>query len=173
LRSKKHNKEVIPCLSNAHNYSNKSLPIYHFLCDLQSQDIKPIYSFSWGILETHYDFFPRVDYNGVLLSKSKWIVSKTEIMSFYKIDDNQLFEAFSIWRKQRNISRFVNWAYFDNTLLLDFEKEIGIQLFLRSVVNHAKITLEEFLFTEESVVKNTNGRNFTNQFILSFFKDKL
>lgn len=71
LRSKKHNKEVIPCLSNAHNYSNKSLPIYHFLCDLQSQDIKPIYSFSWGILETHYDFFPRVDYNGVLLSKSK------------------------------------------------------------------------------------------------------
>ena len=99
LRSKKHNKEVIPCLSNAHNYSNKSLPIYHFLCDLQSQDVKPIYSFSWGVLETHYDFFPRVDYKGVLLSKSKWIVSKTEIIPFYKLHGNQLFEAFSIWRK--------------------------------------------------------------------------
>jgi hypothetical protein len=173
LRSKKYNKEVIPCLSNAHNYSAKSLPIYHFLCDLQSQHVKPIYSFSWGILETHYDFFPRVDYNGVLLTKSKWIVSKTEIMPFYKIDDNQLFEAFSIWRKQRNIPRFVNWAYFDNTLLLDFEQEIGVQLFLKSVVNHAKIALEEFLFTEESVVKNTNGENFANQFILSFYKDQL
>ena len=173
LRSKKHNKEVIPCLSNAHNYSTKSLPIYHFLCDLQSQDVKPIYSFTWGILETHYDFFPRVDYNGVLLSKSKWIVSKTEIMPFYTMDGNQLFEAFSIWRKQRNIPRFVNWAYFDNTLLLDFEQEIRVQLFLKSVVNHAKITLEEFLFTEESVVKNTNGENFANQFILSFYKDQL
>ncbi|MFV8344682.1 lantibiotic dehydratase family protein [Flavobacterium sp. ZB4P13] len=173
LRSKKHNKEVIPCLSNAHNYSTKSLPIYHFLCDLQSQDVKPIYSFTWGILETHYDFFPRVDYNGVLLSKSKWIVSKTEIMPFYKMDGNQLFEAFSIWRKQRNIPRFVNWAHFDNTLLLDFEQEIGVQLFLKSVVNHAKITLEEFLFTEDSVVKNTNGKNFANQFILSFYKEQL
>lgn len=173
LRSKKHNKEVIPCLSNAHNYASKSLPIYHFLCDLQSQDVKPIYSFSWGILETHYNFFPRVDYNGVLLSKSKWMVSKTEIMPFYKMDDNQLFEAFSSWRKERNIPRFVNWAYFDNTLLIDFEQEIGIQLFLKSVVNHVKITLEEFLFTEESVVKNTNGENFANQFILSFYKDQL
>ncbi|MDI5898133.1 lantibiotic dehydratase family protein [Flavobacterium yafengii] len=173
LRSKKHNKEVIPCLSNAHNYSTKSLPIYHFLCDLQSQDVKPIYNFSWGVLETHYDFFPRVEYKGVLLSKSKWMVSKTEIIPFYKMEGIPLFEAFSIWRKQRNIPRFVNWAHFDNTLLLDFEQEIGVQLFLKSVVNHAKITLEEFLFTEESVVKNTNGENFANQFILSFYKDQL
>lgn len=173
LRSKKHDKEVIPCLSNAHNYSAKSLPVYHFLCDLQSQNIKPIYSFSWGILETHYDFFPSVNFNGVLLSKSKWMVHKSEIMSFYKMDGSQLFEAFSIWRKQRSIPRLVNWAYFDNTLLLDFEKEIGIQLFLKSVTNHAKITLEEFLFTEKSVVKNTNGENFTNQFILSFYKEQL
>ena len=173
LRSKKHNKEVIPFLSNAHNYATKSLPIYHFLCDFQSQDIKPIYSFSWGILETHYDFFPRVDYNGVLLSKSKWRVSKTEITPFYKMDGNQLFEAFSIWRKQRSIPRLVNWAHFDNTLLLDFEKEIGIQLFLKSVVNHAKITLEEFLFTEESVVTNATGENFANQIILSFYKEQL
>lgn len=173
LRSKKHNKEVIPCLSNAHNYAAKSLPIYHFLCDLQSQDIKPIYSFSWGILETHYDFFPRVEYKGVLLSKSKWIVSKTEIMPFYKMDGIPLFETFSIWRKQRSIPGLVNWAYFDNTLLLDFEKEIGIQLFLKSVVNHAKITLEEFLFTKQSVVKNANGENFANQFILSFYKNQL
>lgn len=173
LRSKKHNKEVIPCLSNAHNYSSQSLPIYHFLCDLQSQDIKPIYNFRWGILETHYDFFPRVDFNGVILSKSKWIVSKTEIMPFYKMDGNQLFEAFSIWRKQRNIPFFVNWAYFDNTLLLDFEKEVCVRLFLKSVQNFAKITLEEFLFTEDSIVKNTNGEYFANQLILSFYKEQL
>jgi hypothetical protein len=173
LRSRKHNKEVIPCLSNAHNYSSKSLPIYHFLCDLQSQDLKPVHSFSWGALKSHYDFFPRVDYKGLILSKAKWTVSKNEIGNFLKIEDSELFEAFSIWKLQRNIPRFVNWVNFDNTLLLDFEKEICVQLFLKSVQNLSKITLEEFLFTEESIVKNTNGKKFTNQFILSFYKEEL
>jgi hypothetical protein len=94
-------------------------------------------------------------------------------MSFYTIVGNQLFDSFSIWRKQRSIPRFVNWVYFDNSLLFDFEKEIGVQLFLKSVVNYTKITLEEFLFTDDSIVKNSNGEKFSNQFILSFYKEQL
>jgi hypothetical protein len=171
FRSKKHDKEVIPCLSNAHNYSSKSLPIYHFLCDLQSQDAKPVYSFSWGVLESHYDFFPRVDYKGIILSKAKWIVSKKEMETFSKQSGYKLFEAFTTWRLARNIPRFVNWVNFDNTLLLDFEKGICVQLFLKSVRNFSKITLEEFLFTEESIVRGINGENFANQFILPFYKE--
>lgn len=172
LRSKKHNKEIIPCLSNAHNYSNNSLPIYHFLADLQSQNIKPIYSFSWGVLETHYNYFPRVVYKDIILCKAKWIVTKEETESFYTQKGSSLLETFSVWRSKRNIPRFVNWVHFDNTLLIDFEKEIGIQLFLKSTKNHSIISLEEFLFTEESAVKNKDGENFANQIILSFYKEK-
>lgn len=173
LRSKTYNKEVIPCLSNAHNYSSKSLPIYHFLCDLQSQDLKPVFSFSWGVLESHYDYFPRVDYKEVILSKAKWIVSKDEIAILYKEAEHHLFESFSTWRKERQINRFVNWVNFDNTLLFDFEKEICIRLFLKSVQNYNKIILEEFLFVEGSVVEDINDEKFTNQFILSFYKEQL
>jgi len=36
-----------------------------------------------------------------------------------------------------------------------------------------KIILEEFLFTEESIVKNNKEEGFSNQFILSFFKEQL
>ncbi|WP_300568350.1 lantibiotic dehydratase family protein [Flavobacterium sp.] len=170
LRSKKHNKEVIPCLSNAHNYSSNSLPIYHFLSDLQSQNFNPIYNFSWGILETQHDFLPRVLYKDVVLSKAKWIVHRIEIESFFKMNDDQLLCDFSIWRNKRQIVQYANWVNFDNTLLLDFEKLICIKMFLKSISNYSKITLEEFLFTEESVVKNEVGENFTNQFILSFYK---
>ncbi|OUL63853.1 lantibiotic dehydratase family protein [Flavobacterium sp. AJR] len=172
LRSKKYNKEVVPCLSNAHDYSNnKSLPIYHFLCDLQSQDLKPIYSFNWGVLDLHYDYFPRVLYKDVILSKAKWMVDKKEINQFLKMEDSGLFEAFTIWKNERNIPRLVNWVNSDNALLLDLEKEICMKMFLKSVQNYNKITLEEFLFTGDSVVKDANGEDFTNQFILSFYKE--
>jgi lantibiotic biosynthesis protein len=171
LRSKKHNKIVFPCLSNAHSFYRNSLPIYHFLCDLQSQGLKTVPSFSWGILESHYNYFPRVQYKDVILSKAKWIITQKELESFSKLYDDLLFTAFLKWRTKRNITRFVNWVQFDNTLLLDFDKLICIQLFLKSVQNLSKIVLEEFLFAEESVVSNSNNAAFTNQFILSFYKE--
>ena len=56
-------------------------------------------------------------------------------------------------------------------VVLDFDKEICILLFLKSVHNQNKIVLEEFLFAEESVVSNSKKEHFTNQFILSFYKE--
>lgn len=171
LYSKKYNKEVIPCLSNAHNFSKNSLPVYHFLCDLQSQDSKPIYSFSWGILKKHYNFFPRVMYRDIILSKAKWGIKKEEIIHFFEINHEQCYNEFLIWRFSRNIPQYVNWIHGDNTLLFDFETQIGMNLFLKSFKNREEITLEEFLFAKESVVQNQNTDGFCNQFILSFYKE--
>lgn len=173
LRSKKHNKEVVPFLSNAHNYSVNALPIYHFLADLQAQGLKPIYGFHWGALENHYAYFPRVLYKDVIISKAKWRVKKSEVELFYTIDSKKMLTAFSEWKCSRNLPQYVNWARFDNTLLLDLEKEIGVKLFLDSVKNLEVIELEEFLFTDDGVVKDTEGNRYTNQVILSFYKEKM
>ncbi|HCQ13428.1 lantibiotic dehydratase family protein [Flavobacterium sp.] len=172
LRSRKLNKEIIPCLSNAHNYGKNSLPIYHFLCDLQSQGNKPIFSFSWGVLESHYSFFPRVYYKDVIVSKAKWKVKLDEIKEFYALNDYNLLNKFSIWKNNKNIPRYVNYVQHDNTLLLDLEREIGIKLFFKSVKTINKIILEEFLFTEDCIVKNTIDEGFTNQVIVSFYNEK-
>jgi len=171
LRSKKLKKEIIPCLSNAQDYSYKSLPIYHFLADLQVQNSKPIYNFSWGVLKTHYEYFPRVLYKGIILSKAKWQITKNEIESFYLTDST--FILFTEWRLKKKIPRYVNLVHFDNTLLIDFENEIGMKLFLKSVQNHSNFTLEEFLFIEESVTVNKSGENFANQIIMSFYKKQI
>lgn len=172
LRSKKYKKEIIPCLSNAHNYSYKSLPVYHFLSELQSQNLKPVYNFSWGILTAHYSNFPRVVYKDIILSKAQWKVIKTELAPFYVQNSISLFTEFTVWRKKRNIPEFVNLVNFDNKLLINLEKEIGMQLFLKSASNQSSIILEEFLFTEESVAKNKRDEHFSNQIILSFYKQK-
>ncbi|CAM3448645.1 lantibiotic dehydratase family protein [Flavobacterium chungbukense] len=171
LFSKKLNKKVIPCLSNAHNYSKNSLPVYHFLCDLQEQHSKPIYSFSWGILEQHYNFFPRVVYQEVILSKAQWIVKNEELSFLSKSKDSKLMEEFLKWKSARNLPRYLNLVSGDNTLLIDFETEIGMEIFLKSVQNKEKVLLEEFLFTKETAVKNQDSEYYCNQFILSFYKE--
>lgn len=171
LKSKSHNKEILPCLSNAHNYSYNSLPIYHFLCDLQGQSKNPISSFSWGVLENHYDYFPRVLYSGVVLSKAKWIINYDELQEFAKstlTDEEQ--NNFKSWKQNKRIPQYVNVVNGDNTLLLDLNVEIGIKLFLKSIKPNSRIILEEFLFHENSVVKDENSNSFANQFVLSFYK---
>lgn len=172
LRSKKHNKEVIPCMSNAHNFTSNSLPAYHFLCDLEMQNTKPVSSFNWGVLESHYIYFPRVTYNGTILSKAKWKIKEDEIKTFYKIDKNILKDFFLKWRSERNLPRFANWIHGDNTLLFDFESLISIKLFLNATKSIKEFFLEEFLFTDDAVVKNKSGDNFSNQIILSYYKEK-
>jgi hypothetical protein len=171
LKSKSLDKEIIPCLSNAHNYSYNSVPIYHFLCDLQGQSSYPILSFNWGILENHHDYFPRVIYAGVILSKAKWLINFNELEQYTKANMvNEIFANFKLWKETKKIPQYVNLVNGDNTLLLDLNQEIGITLFLKSIKPNSKIILEEFLFNDNSVVKDANSNSFANQFILSYYK---
>ncbi|NHM00522.1 lantibiotic dehydratase family protein [Flavobacterium difficile] len=173
LTSKAFQKEIIPCLSNAHNYSHNSIPVYHFLSDLQGQTKQLLPSFSWGILENHYNYFPRVSYSNVIISKAKWIIEYKEVERFTKINDiKKAFPDFITWKNNKKMPKYVNIVNGDNTLLIDIELEIGFTIFLNSIKPKSKIILEEFLFANNSPVKDVDNNSFANQFILSFYQSK-
>jgi hypothetical protein len=162
LRCKKRNKVVLPCLSNAHNYATNALPIYQFLCELQGQNSNPVHGFDWGILKNHYTYLPRVVYKEVVLAKAKWLIWEDELNLVSSFSD------FDLWRKKKKLPRYVNIVNGDNTLLLDLEKEICFKLLKKTI--KSKITLEEFLFAKNSIVKNEQENHFVNQCIISFFR---
>jgi len=173
LRSKKLNKKINPCLTSAHNYSNNSLPIYHFLCDLQSQNKHTALYFHWGQLSDHYDFLPRVSYKNLIFSLAAWKVKKEEINQFLKIsDDDKLLEAIINWRNKRKIPKFALLSEGDNQLLLNLDNILCVKILLSEVKRKAFFILKEFIFDPEDPFIINNEGNFTNELILTFYKDK-
>lgn len=167
LRSKKHNKEVIPHLTNAHNYSNNSLPIYHFLCDYSNQKIRTSLFLDWGGLSKIYDFLPRVEYENIILSKAQWKINSEQIKIFYSfiLSENieDLFQKIEEWRKLKQIPQWIQWVQGDNTLAVNLQNFDLVQMFFSSVKNEKEIIIEEFLHNEKS--------DYVHQFVFSLYKD--
>jgi len=141
LRSKKLNKEIIPRLGNAHNFSFNSLPVYHFLCDLQSQYFsKPFLSFNWGILSSQFIFLPRVQYKNVILSPAKWQFSKNDFEQLLKKKNNEeTLSTFYSFKEKYKLPDLFVLAEGDNELLIDAKQEIAIYAFADAIKKKGKI----------------------------------
>ncbi len=176
LRSKRLNKEVLPKLTNAHNYAPKALPIYHFLCDLQFQSRVSHLGFRWPSITEKHSFLPRVIYKNIILSKAKWNLSEDDIKTFLKYRKESkasLFTFVQKWRHDNQVPKYVQFVEHDNTLLIDLEHYDSIQLLLECIKGKKKGRLEEFLHVADGVVKK-DQRHFTNECIITLYnQDKL
>lgn len=160
LRSKRFNKEVLPRLGNAHNYSFNSLPVYHFLCDMQYSGKRSGLSFDWGKLQNEFSFLPRVEVGNIVVSLATWNVQKVHIK---KLNSP---ESLLEWKQANRLPNLVLLVESDNEMLINFEDKLSIKGFLAQIKNQHSFTLKEFLFSPETVlVKDHNEKNYTNELI--------
>ncbi|ANF50069.1 hypothetical protein A0O34_05895 [Chryseobacterium glaciei] len=166
LRSKKLDKEVKPYLTNSHNYSANSLPVYHFLCDLHSQNIRPRLQFDWGDIKHLYNFFPRIEYKNIIISKACWKINEKEFEKLNRIKDDklELRKQSNEWRQKRKIPAWIQWVRNDNALTLNLENYEMLKLFIQIVSKEKVILVEEFLYNEND--------NFKREFIFPMYKEK-
>jgi len=171
LFSKRLDKEVIPRLSNAHNYSKNALPIYHFLALMQTQNLRSGVYFNWGDLEELFDYFPRVSYKNAILSVAKWKINKDEIKKWHLAkSDEALMQVIADWRKKVQAPRYVLFGRGDNKLLLDLTHLLNVKLLVNTVKRRNWFFLEEFLFDKDSFVKQENDF-FANEMIIAFYNN--
>ncbi|WP_064966674.1 lantibiotic dehydratase family protein [Tenacibaculum ovolyticum] len=172
LRSKQLNKEILPRLGNAHNYKRNSLPIYHFLCELQTQNKRPSIGFSWNSLLKRQPYLPRVEFKNFILSKARWNIKVLEFKEICKKE--KLLVAIKKWQKAQMIPNFVELVDGDNKLLISLINENSVKMLLHTIKNRTQFILEEFLFTDKEIVKNEKENSFSNQFVISFYnKERL
>lgn len=173
LRSKKHNKYVIPRLTTAHNFSFNALPVYHFLCDMQTQNLRSGLMFSWGPLENNYQFLPRVMYKNIILSRAKWNIKHSAIATILKHQtEQQKIEAFRLFMAQNELPSEVLLADRDNELYLNFTNNNCILILLDQIKNRQFFTLKEFLYSEENFIVNGSDGSYTNEIVVALYKNK-
>ncbi|GFD91490.1 hypothetical protein KUL156_49490 [Alteromonas sp. KUL156] len=169
LFSKKLNKEVIPRLGNAHNYSNSTLPIYHFLCELQTQNKRASIGFSWNATFLNLPFLPRVVYKDIIFSKTRWNLETDKLGEILKSKD--FFKQMVNWKKELQLPNYVELVEGDNRLLIYLENKTAVQMLYNAVKRKKNFVLEEFLFVDDELVKR-EGTSFCNQFVVSFYNNK-
>lgn len=175
LRSKRLNKEIVPRLTNAHNFSFNALPIYQFLCDLQTQGLRERFGFDFGFLGRNRAFLPRVEYENLILHEAKWKIKKRDVENMLTSigDVEALKKEVLQWRKSIQLPQFVLLNDGDNELLINLMNITSVQMLLDTVKNRPEFQLSEFLFEDGGVVQSEDGY-FTNQIILSFYnREKL
>lgn len=164
LRSKRLNKEVRPYLTNAHNYFYNSLPVYHFLSDLYSQEIRKGLRFNWGGLKDIYKFLPRVEYKNMILAKASWKISDEDI-AFSEpmiLDKEKFLSELKNWRMKRKMPAWIQWVESDNILTLNLDNYDMAKLFIQTVKKKKTMMVEEFFFNE--------NEDFKHEFVFPMYK---
>lgn len=169
LRSKKYDKEIVPRLSTAHNFSN-GLPIYYFLCAIQHHNSHGLH-FDWGQYFDTKPFLPRVTFENIILSPAKWRIYQVDLPKKNNSSFDVYYANLIEWKNSKGIPNLVEIVEYDNKLLIDFSKKNMVKIFINHLEKKKFCILEEFLFidTKHPFVKRGDNR-FTHELILCLHK---
>jgi lantibiotic biosynthesis protein len=171
LRSRRLGREVIPRLTSAHNYTQRSLGLYRFLCLLQSQGVTGGLGWSWGPFE-NAPFLPRVLAGRIVLSRAQWQISKEELQSLGKARGAELFLTVQKWRSERRLSHFVLLADEDNGLPIDLDNILSVETLINLIKNRESAVLVEMIpGPQELCARGPEGR-FTHELIMPFVRTR-
>jgi thiopeptide-type bacteriocin biosynthesis protein len=181
LRSRSLNKRVIPRMTTAHNYSNRSLGVYRFLCSLGQQDGRGA-GWSWGVAG-EAPFLPRVRRGRLVLSRARWSLVARDLEPLAEAAKGKnaaktpeqiralrakQAAAVAALRERRRLPRWVVVADYDNELPVDLDNPLMVESFFDLVKGRPQVSLHELLPGEgEHCVHGPEGM-FAHEIVLPY-----
>ena len=169
LRSASRGKEVIPRMTNAHNYSWRSLGMYRFLCALQIDGVASGLGFSWGALDSA-PFLPRIVSGRKILSKARWRITREDIEAMAEARGNEAYLIVQRIRENLGLPRLVSVADGDNTLLVDLDNVLSIETFVQLLKGRPWARLEEVLPAPSDLCADGPEGSFAHELVIPFVR---
>jgi thiopeptide-type bacteriocin biosynthesis protein len=171
LRSARTGREVIPRMTNAHNYSWKSVGVYRFLCMLQHQGTSACPFWDWGALWSA-PFLPRVTSGRLVLSLARWRIHKEELGTLAKQKGAARFRAVQSLRAERQFPRLVALADADNVLPIDLDNTLSVESFVQLVKQREEVMLQEVFPGSDQLCALGPEGSFVHEIIVPFVMSK-
>jgi len=168
LRSKSLDREIVPRLTNAHNYVNGALGPYRFLASLQHQDMRSL-QFNLGPLFT-LPFVPRVRYGRIVLREAAWNLHAPELEPITSTTGAARMQALARLRQAARLPRWVCVEDGDNVLPVDLDNVLAVDSFAQLVKHRLSVALTELWPPpEELAVRGPDGR-YANEIVVPFVR---
>lgn len=165
LRSKKLNKRIVPRMASAYNYSRSDLSVFRLLCDLQHQNIQTNLSLFIETLYPELPYYPRIQYQNIVLSQRKWQIRKEEIISLSVEDCKE-------YLKKLGLGKYFKAGLSDQTLCFETDSNSDLTAFLLYMQKQSTVYLEEVIIPEKSAVVDEEGKPYLAQFILNLYHNE-
>lgn len=168
LWSKRLNKQIIPRLSCAHNYSARSLSAYKFLCMLQHQEGRAP-NFSMPGSTANAAFVPRVMLDNLILSEKTWRIDRKELEAISKNGQFSAEKLTALLDKYQ-LDPQVSYAMADNVLQLDLRHPDMLAVLLSETKGQLRVELKEVLTSQlTSRVVDKQGHHYNNEMVIPLF----
>jgi thiopeptide-type bacteriocin biosynthesis protein len=168
LRSRSLGREVVPRLTNAHNFVNGALGTYRFLASLQGQDSRPL-MFALGPL-TQLPHVPRIRIGRIVLREASWTLRKAELEPVTGQAGAARIQALRRLRAAARLPRWVCLEDGDNVLPVDLDNALSVDSLAQLLKQRTGVTLTELWpAPDELVVRGPDGR-YTSEIVVPFVR---
>ncbi len=172
LRSARLGREVIPRLTNAHNFQSQSLGLYRFLCMLQFQGQWGGSAWSWGPL-AFASFLPRVTHGRLVLSPATWNLWRDTLEGLGKAEGGApRFAAVQALRAERRMPRFVALEDGDNLLPIDLDNVLAVETLVQMVKDRPWAKLVEMFPGPDGLCAEGPEGRFVHELVVPFVRSR-
>jgi lantibiotic biosynthesis protein len=165
LWSQKLKKRIIPMLTNAHNYSMNTAPVYQFLCEVSFQDHLPSLYMDRAELPVIGIFVPRIQFENVILYPATWRFEKKDLTELLETKDSLTSETILEFKEKWRLPEYTVVLDGGSNILVQWTSVLSVYYFIKTILNKTdSVFLEEYLFDfNNTLVKDKNGSSYFSE----------